>query len=100
MKTIKELLMEQRERHGWKEYHNPKDLAVALNIETSELLENFLWKENKDLNEEDLEKIGLEIADVFSYLFYLSDTLGIDINEVVENKVKINNERFKDGWKK
>ena len=41
--------MEQRERHGWKEYHNPKDLAVALNIETSELLENFLWKENKDL---------------------------------------------------
>ena len=50
MKTIKELLMEQRERHGWKEYHNPKDLAVALNIETSELLENFLWKENKDLN--------------------------------------------------
>ena len=51
--------MEQRERHGWKEYHNPKDLAVALNIETSELLENFLWKENKDLNEEEIKTLKM-----------------------------------------
>ena len=62
---IKELLKFRDER-DWEQFHNPKDLAIALNIESGELLENFLWKNPEKANK---EKIKEELADVFTYAF-------------------------------
>lgn len=79
-----------RER-DWEQFHNPKDLAIALNIETSELLELFLWKHDQDVN---IEKIKEELADVFTFAFNLSDKLKLDVFEIVMEKMKKNAEKY------
>ncbi len=64
MDEIINKLREFRDERDWKKFHNPKDLALALNIESSELLEVFLWKSSEDA---DIEKVKEELADVFAY---------------------------------
>ena len=64
IKEIIEKLLEFRDKRNWKQFHNPKDLAINLNIESSELLELFLWKnENEVKNDINIEKIKDELAD-------------------------------------
>lgn len=75
----------------WEQFHNPKDLAIALNIESSELLELFLWKRGEDV---DLEKIKDELADVFTYAFNLADKFGLSVTDIIENKLVKNAEKY------
>ena len=84
---IKQLIAFRDERE-WEQFHNPKDLAIALSIEVAELLEVFLWKSHE--NECDLEKIKDELADVFAYALLFSESLGLNIREIVEVKIKKN----------
>jgi len=94
MTDIKELiekLIEFRDQRDWAQFHNPKDLAIALNIETSELLEIFLWKEHKNA---DKEKIKEELADVFAYAFLIADKYDLDVGEIVRDKIKRNAEKY------
>ena len=63
MSDIKEIIKELkkfRDDRDWEQFHNPKDLALALNIEAGELLENYLWKES---SEADVEKVKEELED-------------------------------------
>lgn len=71
----------------WEQFHNPKDLAIALNIETSELLEIFLWKREDDI---DITKIKHELADVFTYAFNIADKFNLNVIEIVEEKMALN----------
>jgi len=71
----------------WDQFHNPKDLAIALSIEASELLEAFLWKSPQDA---DPVKVREELADVVNYCIQLADKCGIDIYEAVREKMKQN----------
>ena len=80
-----------RDARDWSQYHNSKDLAVALNIEASELLEAFLWKEAEQA---DKAKIKEELADVFIYAFLLADQQGLDVEEIVSQKLKRNEEKY------
>lgn len=80
-----------RDERDWEKFHDAKNLAICLNIESSELLELFLWK---DANEVDPEKIKRELADVFYSAFLLSDKYGFDIIEIVAEKLKENNEKY------
>jgi NTP pyrophosphatase (non-canonical NTP hydrolase) len=80
-----------RNQRDWEQFHNPKDLSLALNIETSELLELFLWKNHEDA---DKEKIKEEIADVFAYAFLLAEKYNLDVEEIVPEKIKKNNEKY------
>lgn len=80
-----------RDARDWEQFHNSKDLAVALSIEASELLELFLWKGNEDAN---TDKLKNELADVLMYALLLADKHGLDVKQIVEDKMKLNNEKY------
>jgi len=80
-----------RDDREWKQFHNSKDLAIALNIETSELLELFLWKGNEDVNS---DKLREELADVFMYALLIAEKHNLNIVEIIEEKIKINNQKY------
>lgn len=84
-------LVEFRDERDWEQFHNPKDLAIALNIETSELLELFLWKSAEEANKTKLKE---ELADVFAYAFLLADKLELDVEKIVHEKIAKNNEKY------
>jgi NTP pyrophosphatase (non-canonical NTP hydrolase) len=91
MNEIIEALKKFRDERDWKQFHNPKDLSVALSIEAGELLEAFLWKQPEDA---DLQKIREELADVFAYAFLLADSCQLDVKDIVLAKIKQNEEKY------
>lgn len=90
-KEIVEALIRFRNERDWEQFHNPKDLAVALNIEAGELLESFLWK---DSDEAKPEKVKEELADVFAYAFLLAEKYDLDVKEIVLEKIRKNGEKY------
>lgn len=91
MKEIITRLKKFRDERDWKQYHNPKDLALALSIESSELLEAFLWKNSE---EAEVESVKEELADVFAYAFLLADSYGLDVREIVFDKIESNAKKY------
>ncbi|AEH02128.1 nucleotide pyrophosphohydrolase [Lacinutrix sp. 5H-3-7-4] len=89
-KTI-EKLIEFRDQRDWKQFHNSKDLALALSIEASELLELFLWKDNEECDKEKLEE---ELADVFSYGLLLAEKHNLNISEIINKKIDKNSKKY------
>ena len=88
---IIESLKKFRNDRNWEQFHNPKDLALAINVEAGELLELFLWKNADDANE---EKVKEELADVFAFAFLLTDKYGFDVKQIVLEKIKKNGEKY------
>lgn len=91
---MKELMREIRqftEDRDWDQFHNGKDLAIALSIEASELNEAFLWKDAKDVK---IEKVKEELADVFNYAFLIADKYDLDVREIVMAKLAKNAEKY------
>ena len=91
IKKITELLIAFRDERDWAQFHNAKDLAVALNIEAGELLEAFLWKNAEDAN---VEKVKEELADVFAYAFLLANKYELDVLEILTSKIKTNAKKY------
>ncbi len=91
IKTIIAKLVEFRDERDWKQFHNPKDLSIALSIEANELLEQFLWKHFDDANKESLKE---ELADVFAYAFLLADRLNFDVEEIITEKIEKNKAKY------
>lgn len=89
-KLIQEIVKFRDER-DWEQFHNSKDLALALSIESSELLELFLWKSNEDFK---LDKLKEELADVLMYAFLLADKHDLNIHDIILNKIKKNEEKY------
>ena len=87
IKTITEALINFRNERDWEQFHNPKDLALAINVEAGELLELYLWKNAAEANK---EKIKEELADVFAYAFLLADKYQFDVKEIVLEKIQKN----------
>ncbi|MDG5493176.1 nucleotide pyrophosphohydrolase [Psychroserpens sp. SPM9] len=87
---IKELI-EFRNLRDWKQFHNSKDLALAINIEAGELLELFLWKENEDFVKEKLEE---ELADVLSFCLLLAEKHDLDVSKIIQKKIRLNNKKY------
>ena len=90
-KEIIEALLKFRDERDWEQFHNPKDLAVAVSIEAGELLELYLWK---SADEADREKVKEELADIFSFAFLLADKYGFDVKEIILDKIKENGEKY------
>ena len=88
---IIEALLKFRNDRDWEQFHNPKDLALAINVEAGELLELFLWKSPDEANK---EKIKEELADIFAYAFLLADKYKLDVKDIVLQKIKINGEKY------
>ena len=85
--NITELLIKFRNERDWQKFHNPKDLAMALSIEASELMETFLWKNH---DEASILKVKEELADVFAYALLLSHHYGWNVSEIVAEKIQQN----------
>ena len=75
----------------WDQFHNGKDLAIALSGEASELLNAFLWKKPEDVK---IEKVKEELADVFNYAFLIADKYNLDIEKIMDDKLRINGEKY------
>ena len=83
-----------RDERNWKQFHNPKDLAISISLEASELLEIFQWSGEDIWCEEKKEKIREELADVLNYCIFKADTCGLDLDEIILEKVKKNDEKY------
>jgi dCTP diphosphatase len=86
-----------RDDRDWMQFHDPKNMAISIVIEASELLEQFQWKNEKEVVDHtisNLEDIKDEIADIALYLFELSDNIGINILEAIDNKMRKNNIKY------
>ena len=86
-KVLLDALLKFREERDWEQFHNAKDLALALSIEASELNELFLWKKAEQANP---EKVKQELADVIGYALLLAHKYDLDINEIVLEKIRSN----------
>ncbi|NJP37985.1 nucleotide pyrophosphohydrolase [Alkalicoccus luteus] len=83
-----------RDARGWRQYHNPKDLAVSLSIEAAELLEDFQWLSSEDAVTKNIDNIRDEIADVMIYALMMCDELELDVQEIIEEKIKKNGKKY------
>lgn len=91
MEELIDLLRTFRDERDWKQFHNPKDLSIALSIEANELLEVFLWKSHDDA---DIERVKEELADVLAYALLIADAYNLDVEEIVRAKVEKNSEKY------
>lgn len=87
---MEQIVLFTKER-DWDQFHNGKDLALALSIEASELNEAFLWKNPEDVN---IEKVKEELADVMNYAFLIAHKYNLDIKEIILAKLKKNAEKY------
>jgi NTP pyrophosphatase (non-canonical NTP hydrolase) len=97
MNDIQEIINELvkfRNERDWAQFHDTKNLAVAISIEAAELNEIFLWKDVKESDSVDKEKIKEELADVFAYAFLLAEKQGLDVKQIVLDKIKRNGEKY------
>jgi NTP pyrophosphatase (non-canonical NTP hydrolase) len=97
IKKLTEEIVKFRDARDWKQFHNPKDLAISLSLEASEVLEHFQWKTNAEIEEylkDHKEHIGEELADVFYWVLLMSHDLNIDIMEASMKKLEQNNKKY------
>lgn len=96
--TLKEKILAFRKERDWEQYHNLKDLAISLSLESSELLEIFQWKSLEEINENfDVNikpRLEHEVADVAIYLLLICNAAGIDIVDAIDNKIEHNKEKY------
>ena len=89
-----EIVKKFRDDRNWSQFHNPKDLAISLNLEAAELLEIYQWS-GTDLECLDkLENVKEELADVICYSILLADRYGLDLDEIIKAKMKKNAEKY------
>ena len=80
-----------RDERDWEQFHNGKDLALALSIEAAELNQLFLWKNAEDV---DIKKVKDELADVLNYSLLLAHKYGFDVEKIILDKIKKNAEKY------
>ncbi|MCU7877526.1 MAG: nucleotide pyrophosphohydrolase [Candidatus Thiodiazotropha sp. (ex Lucinoma borealis)] len=82
---------------NWEQFHNPKNLTMAMIAECAELVEHFQWltpEQSMDLPKEKYDAVALEMADILIYLIRCSERLDINLIEAVERKIAINEARY------
>ena len=97
MKDLIEQVKKFRQERDWDQYHSPKNLAMALMVEASELAEHFQWlteKQSSSLPPEKLAEVREEIGDVLIYLVNLCDKLGIDPVAAAYDKLIKNRQKY------
>lgn len=90
----REQILKFRDDRNWKQFHNPKDLAISICLEASELLEVFQWSGSDTVCASKSDKIREELADVLIYCTLMADACGLDMDEIMQEKVKRNNEKY------
>jgi NTP pyrophosphatase (non-canonical NTP hydrolase) len=91
---IMKALNQFRDERNWAQFHNVKDLSMALSIEAAELNELFLWKNEEGIEKTDPQRIKDELADILSYAFLIAGKYDFDIPEIMMDKINNNNLRY------
>lgn len=95
---IQQKIREFASEREWECFHTPKNLSMALSIETSELMEHFQWLSSEEsqniMNTPKAEQVRHEIADVAVYLLRLADVLSINLSDAIHEKMKLNAEKY------
>ena len=97
LESIRQRMRDFAEARDWDQFHSPKNLAMALSVEVSELVECFQWlteEESRSLSAEQLSDIADEIADIQLYLVRLADKVGVEIEVAVEQKIVKNDAKY------
>jgi len=97
LEALRERIVRFADERDWDQFHNPKNVVMALAVEAAELLEHFQWRtpeESASLNPEEKEAVALEAADVLLYLLRLCDKLGIDLAAAAQRKIAINEQKY------
>ena len=89
-----DLLVHFRDERDWGQFHDSKNLALALSIEAAELNELFLWKKDSESEKVDRARLKEELADVFAYALMLAEKNGLSVSEIVKEKILRNAEKY------
>lgn len=95
--NMQQRLREFADARDWNQFHSPKNLSMALVVEAAELVENFQWlteEQSYALDEAVLDRVRMEVADVFIYLLRLADKLEIDVIKEAEAKIRLNAKKY------
>ena len=93
---LKETIHRFVKERDWDQFHSPKNLAINLSIEASELLEHFTWLDSADIikNADTMREIREEIGDVMISLMLIADKLGIDLIDATFNKIEVTAKKY------
>lgn len=91
--TVKEVL-KFRDDRDWKQFHDPKDLAISISLEASELLEIFQWSRDDVYCLDKIDKIKEELADVMNYCILIADACNLDLDKIITDKIKLNELKY------
>ncbi len=91
--TVKEVL-KFRDDRDWKQFHDPKDLAISISLEASELLEIFQWSRDDVYCLDKIDKIKEELADVMNYCTLMADACNLDLDKIITDKIKLNELKY------
>jgi len=100
MDKIEELtkrIIKFRDERDWKQFHNPKDVALSMVLEAGEVMEHFQWKDKEEVEEylkQNKDDVAEEIADVLYYVLLMSHDLKIDITEALDKKLTKNETKY------
>lgn len=93
-KETEEMILKFRDDRDWKQFHNPKDLAISISLEAAELLEVFQWSGSDTTADQKMEKVREELADVANYCVLMADACGLDLDEIIQEKIQRNEEKY------
>ena len=91
LEELRKAIVQFTQERDWDQFHNGKDLALALSIEAAELNEAFLWKDASEVN---VEKVKEELADIVNYALLIADKYNLDVKQIVLDKIKRNAEKY------
>jgi len=94
MDQITKKLVQFRDERDWAQFHDSKNLALALSIEAAELNELFLWKSKEESELVNQERLSEELADVFSYAFLLAEKHNLNVEEIVTSKLNKSSKKY------
>jgi NTP pyrophosphatase (non-canonical NTP hydrolase) len=94
LRELIDLLESFRDERDWAQFHDSKNLALALSIEAAELNELFLWKKDAESESVDKQRLREELADVFAYALMLAGRHGLDVSQIVKDKIALNAKKY------
>ena len=93
-KKIIDEILKFRDDRNWKQYHNPKDLAISISLEAAELLDNFQWTSWEEAVAKKKDMLAEELADVLMYCILMADSIGLDLDQIIRSKIELNKKKY------
>jgi NTP pyrophosphatase (non-canonical NTP hydrolase) len=97
IKRLTKKIVSFRNKRKWKQFHNPKDMALSLVLEATEVMEHFQWKNTQEMEDyvkKNKVEISEELADVLHWVLLMSHDLKIDIEKALDRKLEINEKKY------